>query len=122
MCLNKPTVTKAIIITCLIVPLFGDNLFASATNNEKPDHPLMWWLTQQEVLQNTIIFPAHILIRHNQSVEEGTPLFHGGWDTLGPAPERSLEEAMALAKKITEEINEDPSKFQEYVKNIHKIV
>lgn len=70
-----------------------------------------WRLAGPGELDHVVLWVSHILIRHkdtNQRAPFGVP----GWDPLPPPPERTREEALALARTLARDIRAKPSDFE----------
>ena len=59
-----------------------------------------WRLLLQPKLGQIPLWVSHILIRHDHSTLEEPPFSPGNWPIMAPAPQRSREQAFALASRI----------------------
>jgi len=82
----------------------------------RPYPPGRWRLASPGALARTMVWASHILIRY-RDVRAGTdvPFNLNEWSSLPPPPERSRDEALALARQVQRSAAADPASFARLV-------
>ena len=70
-----------------------------------------WRLASARELERSVLWMSHILVRHRES-EAQAPLTLATWRPLGRGPQRSPEEALALARRLASELSAHPEQFE----------
>jgi hypothetical protein len=69
-----------------------------------------WRLAPNSVLENTVLWASHIVVRHEKSSARA-PFGPPTWQPFDEAPKRTKQEAFAIAREVREKANANPSEF-----------
>ncbi|MBN1606911.1 MAG: peptidylprolyl isomerase [Polyangiaceae bacterium] len=71
-----------------------------------------WRLIPYSELNRILLWPSHILVRHEDSTEAITPFSElPAWAALEPPPSRTRDEALKLAQQIAAKARQAPGEF-----------
>jgi hypothetical protein len=90
---------------------------AAVTSASKPARiPLgRWRLVDPKELRNVVLWLSHVLVRHSEVLPRAMSFSQGEWDAAPAPPQRSREEALALANTVAAEARARPDGFAELV-------
>jgi hypothetical protein len=75
-----------------------------------------WRLAPSRELRRVVLWVSHILIRHEETRDDGFTIFRTvDWMPDGPPPKRTKQEALRLAQRIAGELEADPNAFDRLV-------
>jgi hypothetical protein len=75
---------------------------AGASARPLPDAPANW-RSAPEQLDETLLWPSHLLIRHAEAEETAVSFDLSGWQTRGAAVARSRRQALAIVSQLAEQ-------------------
>jgi hypothetical protein len=98
----------------------GVDATASEDALVRPYPKAHWRVASPLILDRVVLWPSIILVRHRGS-DQGAP-FSPIWNVEPPPPNRTREEALAIARSVAEKANADPGRFprlaQEYSEDV----
>jgi hypothetical protein len=83
-----------------------------------PYPPAKWRMASQAELEQAVFWLSHIVIRHRDIGDLGVPFAPPNWRSSAALPTRTRSTALALATQIAEDLQRDPSRFQETARRI----
>lgn len=84
---------------------------SSAPFTTSKERSQRWRLAANHELSRTVVWCAHLLIRHRDAEQRQAPLVVPEWHVLPPSSTRSREEAYQLAAELERDLHAAPEKF-----------
>lgn len=109
-CDDRVTAVRAVLATS------ASDTFAGVPESEarSPYARGRWRLMTQEQLSRVVIYASHILIRHRELKTLEANFCVADWQVSSPPPQRTREEARALAQSLAVELEHHPERFFAY--------